>query len=40
MISGDSMESRIVKVQHGECNEVISNQGYESKGRSNRTTWK
>ena len=27
MISGDSMESRIVKVQHEECNEVISNQG-------------
>ena len=30
LISGDNMERRIVKVQHEECNEVISNQGYKS----------
>ena len=40
VIRADSYKGRLVKVQHEEFNKMISNQGYESSGRSNRLEWK
>ena len=40
VIRGDRLKNRIAREQHEECNEFVSNQGYESGGRSNRTVQK
>ena len=40
VISGDRLENRIAREQHGECSELVKNQGYEYGGRSNRTAQK
>ena len=40
VISSDSYKGRRVKVLHEGFNEMMSNQGYESSGQSNRLEWK
>ena len=40
VISEDRLENRIVREQHGEYSQLVSNQGYKSEGRSNRTVQK
>ena len=40
VISVDRLENRIAREQHEDCKELVSSQGYEIQGRSNRAAEK